>query len=222
MKRHPARNELMLYVESLMARRPISAKVGGHVTSCRQCMAEMEAIEQSLAFLHQAPSCEPSADFTKQLLLAARNERLAQQGRHRVSPWRLMFRTVAYGSALAALCVVTFTAAIESITQPRTAQTSTAAAMASTTASSISPEALRKAASEVQILVSALSLPSKTPPSLSERERRRAVLALHTDLQAAEAALERNPGCDRANRLVDVNLQRQSQALKALYVERSL
>jgi anti-sigma factor RsiW len=219
MKRHPAKNELMSYAESLVARRPISAKIGGHITTCRQCTAEVEAIKKSLAFLHEAPQYEPSAEFTRQLLLAARNERTVQRNRRRVSPFRQMGRALVFSAALAVVCIISYGAALSSLSSQ-----GTPAGAASVTASApaISQDAIRKAAAEIQVLISALSLPSDTRPSISELEQRRAVQALHTDLQAAQAALERNPGCDRATKLVDENLQRQAQALKALYVERSL
>lgn len=219
MKRHPAKNELMLYAESLVARRPISAKIGGHVTACRQCTAEVEAIKKSLAFLREAPQCEPSAEFTRRLLLAARNERTVQRNRRRVSPFRQIARAFAFSAALGIVCIISYGIALSSLTAQNT---NTISVSAAASAPAISPDAIRKAAAEIQVLISALSLPSDNPPSLSELEQRRTVQALHKDLQAAEAALERNPGCDRANKLVDQNLQRQAQALKALYVERSL
>jgi predicted outer membrane protein len=88
--------------------------------------------------------------------------------------------------------------------------------------SGLSPEAILKAKAEIQALAEAVSAPSRKPPSVWELERRRAVHALNDDIEAAQAALERNPGCQRASRMVDANLQRQAQALRALYLERSL
>ena len=67
-----------------------------------------------------------------------------------------------------------------------------------------------------------MSVPSKQPPTLNELEHRRTASAISADIEAARAALARNPGCDRARRVVESNLQRQAQALKAVYVERSL
>ncbi|MCX5772103.1 MAG: hypothetical protein NTZ09_17770, partial [Candidatus Hydrogenedentes bacterium] len=86
----------------------------------------------------------------------------------------------------------------------------------------ISPEVLRQAAAEVRTLVAALSFQPKTPPSPWEIEYRRAAQALGADIEAARAALERNPGCARASQMIGSHLQRQAQTLKALYVERNL
>lgn len=220
MKRHPAKNELMHYAESLVARRPIPAQLGGHIAGCRQCQAEVAAIQLSLSFVHDAPPCEPTADFTQQLLMAARSERMAVRRKPRFSPLRALVRTAAYAAALAVVCMVSYGTALHSVALRPDAEASSLPASPAPPA--LSPEAIAKAAAEIQALLPALSLPSKTPPSLWEMEHRRAVHALTRDIEAARAALERNPGCDRATRIVDSNLQRQAQALKALYVERSL
>jgi hypothetical protein len=85
----------------------------------------------------------------------------------------------------------------------------------------VSPETLSKATADIEALASAVSGPSKNPPSARELERRRAVMALNKDFEAARAALERNPGCERARKVMDTNLQRQAQTLRSLYAERS-
>jgi hypothetical protein len=86
-----------------------------------------------------------------------------------------------------------------------------------------SPEEIHKTAVEVSTLAEAVGSRGDTVRlSLEERQHRRTVLALDADLSAALVALRENPGCRRAGDLVNANLQRQAQALKKLYVERSL
>jgi len=220
MKRHPAKNELMYYAESLVARRPIPAQLGGHIAGCRECQAEVAAIQSSLSFVHDAPQFEPTADFTQQLLMAARSERLVARQKSGFRPLRALVRTAGYAAAVGLVCVVSYGTALHSVALH--GEPAPGAASVAPVPPALSPEAIAKAMAEIQALLPALSLPSKTPPSLWELEHRRAVHALSRDIEAARAALERNPGCDRATRIVDSNLQRQAQALKALYVERSL
>jgi hypothetical protein len=76
---------------------------------------------------------------------------------------------------------------------------------------------------EIHTLAAAVGSRPSVPRNLREWQQTRAVLALDADLAAARAALQRNPGCERASRVVNSNIQRQAQALKTLYyVERSL
>ncbi len=221
MGHHPGKHELLAYAENLVDRRaPISAKIGGHITSCRSCTAEVEAIRASLEYVREAPALEPSAEFTSQVLMAAHNERRATQlHRTRRSPLRVIFKGMAYAAGILVVSAVCFSAALSNGQMDRDVQ---AAAVQRATDAIPSPEAVRRATEEIQALASAVNSPSKNPPSLQELERRRTVSALSADIEAARAALERNPGCLRAYRLMDTNLQRQAQTLKALYIERSL
>ena len=79
-----------------------------------------------------------------------------------------------------------------------------------------------KAASQVRALASALDVASARPPSAMEQRHRRMALALNDDLSAALAALERNPGNQRASRLAGLSIQRLADTQKRLYEERSL
>lgn len=221
MKRHPARNELIVYAESLVARRPISAKTGAHVKDCPVCMAEVNAMRESLGFVFSAPALEPSSNLTQQILLAARKERqVLQQSRRRHPVLKMLVRATLQTAALAVIGAMCYFAALGSVPASceRAAVPATAAALPA-----LSQDTLLKAAAEIQILLSAVNIhSSKTPPSFQELEHRRTVRALTADIEAARAALERNPGCDRATQIIDLNLQRQARTLKALYAERSL
>ena len=224
MMRHPGRHELMAHAEALVYRRgTISAKLASHLAQCPICTAEVAAMRRSLEFVQSAPELEPSGNFTAQVLLAARNERSAPpvRGKGAWAVARTVLQTTAYAAGLIVACTVCFGAAL----RPGGSDAARVAAVAGPAreAESVSsPEALRQAVEEVKTLAAAVSVPSTRPPSQWELEHRRAVTALNADIEAARAALERNPGCKRASHVVAISLQRQAQTLRALYASRSL
>ncbi len=221
MKRHPGKHELFAYAESLVDRRTaLSAKTGGHLAMCPACKAEVEGIRRSLSFVGEAPELDPSSDLTARILLAAQTERRAMQARARTTLPVKLVKAFAYAAAILVVSAVCFSAALNSGARAPEGLAATAATQPSMPG--LSPEAIRKATAEIQSLASAVSVPSKKAPNAWEIERRRAVNALNDELEAAKAALERNPGCQRASRLMDSNLQRQAQTLRDLYVDRSL
>jgi hypothetical protein len=221
MKRHPGKRELLAYAENLVDRRgPISAKIGGHVAGCRECANKVEAMRASLEFAKEAPPLEPSGDFTARLLLAAQNERrMVQRQRAGRSVVFTVVKGVGYAAAIVLVSAVCFGAALGNGPHPAVHQT-----VAATIAPDpgLTPEAVQRTAAEIETLASAIGPPSKKSSSQWEMEHRRAVHALNADIEAARAALDRNPGCQRASLLVDKNLQRQAQTLRALYAERGL
>ena len=60
------------------------------------------------------------------------------------------------------------------------------------------------------------------PKSPRERESLRALQGVSRDLDAALAALDRNPGCPRAVELVRNQIGRQEQSLRDVFIERTL
>lgn len=175
----------------------------------------------SLGVVRAVPTIEPTSEFNSQLLLAAQNERRAlQQSRVRASVMDVI-KAAGYAAGLFLIAAVCFSAALEngisaadpSLARPAAWNMASPAPAIDTT---------QKAASELQTLAAAVGFPSQQPRSLWEREHLRAASVFGADIEAAKLALERNPGCDRARRIIDTNIQRQVQVLKALYVERSL
>ena len=62
--RHPARQELVAFAESLVDRSSrVSAFLAAHVNSCPRCTAEVRAIRASLEFTASASAPEPSGAF---------------------------------------------------------------------------------------------------------------------------------------------------------------
>jgi len=228
--RHPGKYELLAYAESLTDDcSSISVRIAGHVARCPRCQAEVEGARTSLSVLRLSPDVDPSDDSTLRLLKAAREERrrlqqhaarsTARMSVHNTGAWTVL-KGLGYAAGILVVSALCFGVALGS----RGPGIAPATVMARQDAGQDqpSPEALRKTTAEIQALVAAVNSPSKNPPSALEIERRRTVSALNKDLEAARSALVRNPGCERALRVMDSNLQRQAQALRALYVERSL
>jgi hypothetical protein len=219
MTRHPSKHELLEHAENLLVHRPISAKIGGHIASCKACQAELEGVRASFDFIAEARELEPTSDFTAQILMAAQNERrIMNAKRSRLSLVASAAKIAGYAAAVLVIGTVCFSAAL--VKQANTDQAAFGKKIASSTA--IAPDSSLKNATDIRTLAAAVDQPSKKKPSLWEVEHRRTVRALNADIEAAQAALERNPGCDRATRIMANNLQRQAQALKALYLERAL
>ena len=210
----------MHYAEALVDGKPLSARIGGHVASCRACKAEVEALRESFACLASAPALECAPGSSEQILAQARQLRTAGKKKGRFLHTAFV---LAKGLTCAASVIIVaawvFSAALG---EPATDQFTAAAPGTSLIAGPPpipSPEELQRKASEIQSLASAVNAQSDAPASLWERQHRHMVLALHADRTAALAALKRNPGCARASRLATANLEREAQALRTLYVE---
>jgi hypothetical protein len=220
--RHPGKNELMAYAQSLTDDcSTISVRIAGHVAKCSECQVEVEAIRTTFRIAKLGGELNPNEESTLRILKAAREERelLRQQPSHPTF-WTAV-KCVGYAAGILLVSGVCFGFALS----PRSSSSVSGAMIASEDVGSavqLSPEALRRATEEIRALSAAVNAPSKNPPSALELERRKAVNALTKELEAARSALARNPGCERAMRVMDSNLQRQAQTLRALYADRSL
>ena len=81
---------------------------------------------------------------------------------------------------------------------------------------------LKKENASLQALASAMALRNSTPASPYEQDRHRFINALDADLSAARTALERNPGCVRANQVMLTSVKRQLEGLRSLYLDHKL
>lgn len=221
MRRHPTRRDLFRYAESLSDNRAtVSAKLASHVTSCPVCAVEAGKIRASLECAASAAGIEPTFDFTQHILEAARRERATLATRpSQVRSIAPVFRALGYAAALLLIGAFCFHAATDSSAvnpeSPGTASLATVSASAPRTI-------VQPAAGQIESLVTALSHPSGAPQTLAHREHRRSAHALTHDLAAAQAALERNPGCSRATLVIDATLERQAESLRNLYIETNL
>jgi len=224
--RHPPRQELVAFAESLVDRSSsVSAFLAAHVNSCPRCTAEVRAIRASLEFASSAPEPEPSGDLARQILAGAREVRLLAPEPQRKAPSMAvpLFRAVVYLTATAALAVLTFGMAVN--TGDNSASSSSTLRHTPQAAQSpvpVSPESMLRKVGAIKWLSAAVSRGDSPPRTLREWERRRAVEGVSQDLNAAKAALERNPGCARAAEMERTHLDRQVNGLRDLFVERTL
>lgn len=223
MRPHPGRSELFAYAEQLAAANPaIPAETARHVARCPACAAEVQRIRASLVFLESAPELTPSEEQTAQILAAARAERRVG-GKASAAAVRFIVRTakgLACAAAVLIMGAVSFRAVLTEQSAAHAASARTVLARPAVD-NAPSPETIRKVSSDIRELATVLQEGNR-PQSPAEWRSRRIALAVRADLAEASSALERNPGCERARRLITVNLARQADALKALYVERTL
>ncbi len=186
----------------------------------KACGAEVQAMRRSLAFVSEAQDLQVSCSMSVQLNLAVKEQlKAARKHRNRRRSMVALAKGLAYAAGLVLVAAVCYTAALSDQTPARARS---AAGPARVTVAGPSPEAIRKAAAEIEALAAAVTYPVQRPGSLWERECRRAVRTFNDDLGAAAAALERNPGCARARSLIQTSMKRQADTLRTLYVERTL
>ena len=226
--RHPPRQELVAFAESLVDRSsPVSAFLAAHVSSCPRCTAEVRAIRASLEIAASASASapEPSGDLARQILAGAREARLQtpESARKKPSFAGSLFRAALYATATAALAVLTFGMAVNTgDTGAPSHPALRPAPQVAQTPGMVSPESILRKAGAIKRLAAAVSRTDSPPRTLREWERRRAVEGVSQDLSAAMAAHERNPGCVRADEMVRTHLDRQVDGLRDLFVERTL
>ncbi|MBI4558996.1 MAG: hypothetical protein HY706_15545 [Candidatus Hydrogenedentes bacterium] len=221
MAQHPSKPELLAYTENLVrGAKPVSAMIAGHIANCKACAGEMRAMRKTLAVIRLVPGLEPTQESTSQVFAVVRQERRRLQWNQRRA-WFNLAKGLSYAAALILMSTVYFGAMVNTEAGEVSASR-IAPAAAEPQADLATLEELRQATEEIQTLAAAVSVPSSRPASLWEREYRRAALTLDAEIADALAALERNPGCSRASYLVNSNVQRQRQTLRAWYVERSL
>jgi len=222
-RRHPARRDLVAYAETLVdGRAPVSAAMAAHVAGCPQCTAEVKAVRSSLELTASAPALCVSNTLTAQILMRAQQESRAQESvRRRHSTAMMAVKSVVYVSGMAAVIVLVFSLALdEARGHEGGASPLRLAVAAGQDEGGAVPSTFDAAAFDK--LSAAVRLGPSRPQSPREREHWRAVSALDADIEAAMRALERNPGCARASRMVEANRQRQAEALRSLYIERTL
>ncbi len=228
MRFHPRKRDLLRHAESVTdGGMPISMEAQRHITKCPKCRAEVDAMQNTLRFVAQTPELEPSEALTAQILNAARGEQHAFEKRRRsIKAAARLVQGLACATGVVVVAAISFQAAIAGeepeAANMRSTQSGHATQRIVPEAEHSSPEAIRRVSSEYQELAAVLDSPANERQSLEEWKHRREALALNSDLAEALAALQRNPGCIRANQLATASLQRQVDALKSLYVERTL
>lgn len=228
--RHPTRHQLVTHAESLVDRRsPVSAAMAAHLSACPRCAAEVRAIRASLEFAASVPASEPSSGLARQILEGAREARRAAEPAGRPAPARSLlagaFRGAVFTVLTAATAALVFSSALgEPSGGPDFTPTGSLPKRAALAAEErpAPPENIQDRAREIGRLSASVARLSAEPRTLREWERRRTLEGVNQDINAALAALERNPGCPRANELVRTHLDRQAESLRDLFIERTL
>lgn len=220
MLKHPSKPDLLAHAEHLVSGHAIAHSIERHLAQCDQCRREVDAVRRSLELIEETPELEAHDDLSRQILLAARNERKMMHRVHHRRPVAQAARALAFAAGFAVVCVFSFQSALNP-SNAAAEVNSPAAVVAQETDADLSPEAIRQTETEVRRLAAAVETRA-LPHDPQAWQQARAVAMLEADLRAAEAALQRNPGHERATRLMQVSLKRQTEAWKSLYLAQQL
>jgi len=226
--RHPSQHELMAHAESALdAKHCPTGMIADHVASCPICAAEVAAISASLQVIVTAPLLDPNLKAQSALMMRVRKER-RKQGALRAGSRGVVrvTRGMAYAAAIVLVAAIAFGAALGN--SPGTAKTTLGVNAPAPAFESARAQVQNSGASmeetfaTVRSLSKAVQHPATAPLSPELREQHRTVDALGADLAAAQEALTRNPGCERASAVINASLERQAETLRDLYVHGTL
>ncbi|MEX2015666.1 MAG: hypothetical protein WD873_03445 [Candidatus Hydrogenedentales bacterium] len=215
---HPGRKLLLDYAERLVDGTPLMPAATRHVARCGRCRHEINAMARSLRFSSKAGDIEPSRDLTARILLAAKSQqRHREVRRHRVALYSVRF------AAAAMVLIVTAFLVQRDVATPAPAAAAPVENASFMTNPMISAVTVAAPSAEEELLERAvLAAPYWQPKNAREKAQLRAIQAMESDISEALAMYRRNPGLARAAEVVNTNRQRQSEALKELFVERTL
>lgn len=219
---HPTQRQLVEFAESLVDQHmPVSALMAAHVASCSVCTREVKQIRASLELAALAHLPEPSNELTQRIIMKAQQMRSTNPPKS-CSGKKNFIRSIQIAACTLgtiAIAYFSFGTAINEISpQNHTPSFHTAA----TEQPPEIHEVLKEKSSTVKALYSAISLPPDKAASPYEQGHRRFLHALDADMIAAQAALQRNPGCSRANQVMLTSVDRQLEGLRKLYLDHKL
>ncbi|NLN94480.1 MAG: hypothetical protein GX130_14430 [Candidatus Hydrogenedens sp.] len=216
--RHPSSVQLMEYAESLVDDdSPVCVLMAAHLSRCPDCANEVRAIQQSLKLTALATLPESSQTLSHSILLQARKE-IARPPAKRPSFLYPFLRSVACLVGILLLAAISFSAALQEGSEFSSIAVQAEARPIPTPENSWTPSR-PFSGTVVQALAASIAIQGNT---LSNTGQRRIVDFLDQDLDAALAALERNPGCVRATQIVDSEAQKRLEGLRTLFVDRTL
>lgn len=221
MIRHPSRDQLLAYAESLVDRdAPVSAGLAAHVSSCAKCKAEVAGIRASLDFTASADALEPSRNLTASILMAAQQEQTGRRRPRRIPYVPVRALQVVLGAALLiALAVIWYPYVLGGLAAGGDAS---AADSGFRTANDPAPEVQQKTNAEIRALKEAVAVIPDSGRNLREESRRRAAESAVQDIEMARDALRRNPGNARAHIVAASASGELLQTLRRLYLEQPI
>lgn len=224
---HPSHRELFEYAELLVdGAHVIPAALARHVARCARCAAEVEEIRACLADVARSEALEPTEESTRRILAAAREARKRAPGgtKRLVSGLRLGWgftKAFACAATVVLMAGVSFRAVLDPASSPSVSVSRSSTTVLASQNAGVSPQLVGKVSQQIGELASVLQK-APTVQTPAEWRSRRLALAVREDITAASQALERNPGCERALNMMTLNLTRQADVLKTIYVERTL
>lgn len=219
--RRVSREEIFDHAEALVDGRPISAELASRIGVAASYREELQAAKETLALCEAIADIEPAAGDAEAILQLAAFERarLARR-RERFSTLRAMGSGLGYAAGLALVAAAYF--AIASGEDARTGEAALQPSVLSRLAivDSSTPD-LQRVSAEIESLAEAVGRRTATPLTAEEREYRRTVQLLESELNAALSAFQRNPGSPRAQAVIQANMQRTRDTLHHIYREQS-
>ncbi len=218
---HPTQRQLVAFAESLVDKHAsVSALMATHVTRCPMCAREVKQIRASLELAALACLPEPSNELTKRIIVQAQQMRVNATPAPEKAGFVRITKMAACMVGALALAYFSFGAALSDLS-PEERKPSFHAS-SNPDESPVFHEALQQKSNTVKALSDAISFQPERPKSPYEQGHRRFLHALDDDMSAARAALERNPGCPRANQVMLTSVNRQLEGLRNLYLDRKL
>lgn len=221
-KRHPSREELLAYAESLVDKGIlVSSRIAAHVNGCKRCAEEVHGFRASLTFTASAQELEPSKDLSTQILLAAQQQKELQKRRWTFpAPVRFAYVTASI-VGLSVFGIFWFRVMLGTAAE-RASEGNTGVAATAHELPRLSPVEEQRLIAEINALAEAVRLTPDKPRNDRERFLRRLVSTATADWAAARDALRRNPNLASAEKLKRDALDAQRRALRALFLYQEL
>jgi hypothetical protein len=215
---------MLEYAESLVDGTPTPVRVAGVIASDHDAAQELRAMRTALELVAKAPELEPSEDLTRTILLQARKMREPSRQRtmRYISAWRGLVHAAAFTVLIFSAALVVFGVSLRTPSTPGTASIATAPPAPPAAADAPQPTDIGRTADEVQALSAAVRAANSRVHSPERAQHLRNAVAADSDLAAALAALDKNPGSARATHIIYKSLQQQAESLREFYLDRSM
>ncbi len=222
--KHPTRTQLITYAEALVdGRGPIFSGIARHLTQCPQCSAEVESICSSLRFFNSTPTIEPPQELTLQILKRAREQKKQNEQTSipvkRHSPVLVVLCVLVWLTLGYFLFVVGYNPSVQNNFIGK--QNIHAEMPTQITKTTTEKETEKNVWHEIELLGSALSPLFQNSKGYSSYQMK-FVSVIDQELESAQTALRKNPGCPHANEILQKGVRQKAELLKQLYLDRVL
>jgi len=222
--KHPTRTQLITYAEALVdGKGTIFSGIARHLTQCPQCSAEVESICSSLRFFNSAPTIEPPKELALQILKRAKEQKKQDEQTaisvKRHSPVLVVLCVLVWMALGYFLFVTGYNPSAQSDLIGK--QNISVEMPIQITKTTIEKDTEKNIWHEIELLGSALSPLFQNSNGYSSYQMK-FVSVIDQELESAQNALRKNPGCPRANEILHKGVRQKAELLKQLYLERVL